>query len=187
MLLCRDYSTLWEALHVNMVEIGARCSDENVKILVSYQWIGWKRRTKMVGELLIKGELHKRLDKKLVSLRKSCASKFSDAVWHAGLRSLRENWRFLECLDQSFLCGKRLISYHNKRYIQTPYRRSSNTSRIWHLYVTMLWLYHVVGSSDVNMVERQKRQNSRDINGFDKVYKKTSVSNIIPTRDSYVE
>ena len=49
-LLCCDYSTLWEALHVNMVEIGARCSDENVKILVSYQWIGWKRRTKMVGE-----------------------------------------------------------------------------------------------------------------------------------------
>ena len=41
-LLCCDYhySTLWEALHVNMVEIGARCSDENVKILVSYQWIG---------------------------------------------------------------------------------------------------------------------------------------------------
>ena len=34
----------------------------------------------MVGELLIKGELHKRLDKKLVSLRKSFASKFSDAV-----------------------------------------------------------------------------------------------------------
>ena len=49
-LLCCDYSTLWEALHVNMVEIGARLSDENVKILVSYQWIGWKRRTKMVGE-----------------------------------------------------------------------------------------------------------------------------------------
>ena len=49
-LLCCDYSTLWEALHVNMVEIGARFSDENVKILVSYQWIGWKRRTKMVGE-----------------------------------------------------------------------------------------------------------------------------------------
>ena len=39
-LLCCDYSTLWEALHVNMVEIGARCSDENVKILVSCQWIG---------------------------------------------------------------------------------------------------------------------------------------------------
>ena len=39
-LLCCDYSTLWEALHVNMVEIGARFSDENVKILVSYQWIG---------------------------------------------------------------------------------------------------------------------------------------------------
>ena len=39
-LLCRDYSTLWEALHVNMVEIGARCSDENVKILGRYQWIG---------------------------------------------------------------------------------------------------------------------------------------------------
>ena len=38
--LCCDYSTLWEALHVNMVEIGARCSDKNVKILVSYQWIG---------------------------------------------------------------------------------------------------------------------------------------------------
>ena len=49
-LLCCDYSTLWEALHVNMLEIGARFSDENVKILVSYQWIGWKRRTKMVGE-----------------------------------------------------------------------------------------------------------------------------------------
>ena len=49
-LLCCDYNTLWEALHVNMVEIGARFSDENVKILVSYQWIGWKRRTKMVGE-----------------------------------------------------------------------------------------------------------------------------------------
>ena len=49
-LLCCDYSTLWEALHVNMVEIGARFSDENVKVLVSYQWIGWKRRTKMVGE-----------------------------------------------------------------------------------------------------------------------------------------
>ena len=49
-ILCCDYSTLWEALHVNMVEIGARFSDENVKILVSYQWIGWKRRTKMVGE-----------------------------------------------------------------------------------------------------------------------------------------
>ena len=49
-LLCCDYSTLWEALHVNMVEIGARCSDKNIKILVSYQWIGWKRRTKMVGE-----------------------------------------------------------------------------------------------------------------------------------------
>ena len=47
-LLCCDYSTLWE--HVNMVEIGSRCADENVKILVSYQWIGWKRRTKMVGE-----------------------------------------------------------------------------------------------------------------------------------------
>ena len=28
-LLCCDYSTLWEALHVNMVEIGARCSDKN--------------------------------------------------------------------------------------------------------------------------------------------------------------
>ena len=39
-LLCCDYSTLWEAWHVNMVEIGARFSDENVKILVSYQWIG---------------------------------------------------------------------------------------------------------------------------------------------------
>ena len=39
-VLCCDYSTLWEALHVNMVEIGARFSDENVKILVSYQWIG---------------------------------------------------------------------------------------------------------------------------------------------------
>ena len=39
-LLCCDYSTLWEALYVNMVEIGARFSDENVKILVSYQWIG---------------------------------------------------------------------------------------------------------------------------------------------------
>ena len=49
-LLCCDYSTLWEALHVNMVEIGARCSDKNVKILGRYQWIGWKRRTKMVGE-----------------------------------------------------------------------------------------------------------------------------------------
>ena len=40
-LLCCDYSTLWEALHVNMVEIGARCSDKNVKILGRYQWIGW--------------------------------------------------------------------------------------------------------------------------------------------------
>ena len=39
-LLCCDYSTLWEALHVNMVEIGARCSDKNVKILGRYQWIG---------------------------------------------------------------------------------------------------------------------------------------------------
>ena len=39
-LLCCDYSTLWEALHVNMMEIGARCSDENVKILGRYQWIG---------------------------------------------------------------------------------------------------------------------------------------------------
>ena len=38
-LLCCDYSTLWEALHVNMVEIGARCSDKNVKILGRYQWI----------------------------------------------------------------------------------------------------------------------------------------------------
>ena len=35
-LLCCDYSTLWEALHVNMVEIGARCSDKNVKILGRY-------------------------------------------------------------------------------------------------------------------------------------------------------
>ena len=40
-LLCCDYSTLWEALHVNMVEIGARCSDKNIKILEGYQWIGW--------------------------------------------------------------------------------------------------------------------------------------------------
>ena len=40
-LLCCDYSTLWEALHANMVEIGARCSDKNVKILGRYQWIGW--------------------------------------------------------------------------------------------------------------------------------------------------
>ena len=40
-LLCCDYSTLLEALHVNMVEIGARCSDKNVKILGRYQWIGW--------------------------------------------------------------------------------------------------------------------------------------------------
>ena len=32
-LLCCDYSKLWEALHVNMVEIGARCSDKNVNIL----------------------------------------------------------------------------------------------------------------------------------------------------------
>ena len=39
-LLCCDYSTLWEALHVNMVEIGARCSDKYVKILGGYQWIG---------------------------------------------------------------------------------------------------------------------------------------------------
>ena len=39
-LLCCDYSTLWEALHVNMMEIGARCSDKNVKILGRYQWIG---------------------------------------------------------------------------------------------------------------------------------------------------
>ena len=39
-LLCCDYSTLWEALHANMVEIGARCSDKNVKILGRYQWIG---------------------------------------------------------------------------------------------------------------------------------------------------
>ena len=39
-LLCCDYSTLWEALHVNTVEIGARCSDKNVKILGRYQWIG---------------------------------------------------------------------------------------------------------------------------------------------------
>ena len=45
-LLCCDYSTLWEALHVNMVEIGARCSDKNVKILGRYQWIGWYRCTK---------------------------------------------------------------------------------------------------------------------------------------------
>ena len=37
--LLHDYSTLWEALHVNMVEIGTRFSDENVKILISYQWI----------------------------------------------------------------------------------------------------------------------------------------------------
>ena len=35
-LRCCDYSTLWEALHVNMVEISARFSNENVKILVSY-------------------------------------------------------------------------------------------------------------------------------------------------------
>ena len=69
---------------------------KNVKILVSYQWIGWKRRTKMVGELLIKGELHRRLDKKLVSLRKSWASKFSDAVWHGKyrLRSLLRKLTF---------------------------------------------------------------------------------------------
>ena len=40
-LVCCDYSTLWEALHANMVEIGARCSDKNVKILGRYQWIGW--------------------------------------------------------------------------------------------------------------------------------------------------
>ena len=39
-LLCCDYSTLWEALHANKVEIGARCSDKNVKILGRYQWIG---------------------------------------------------------------------------------------------------------------------------------------------------
>ena len=39
LILCCYYSTLWEALHVNMVEIGACFSDENVKILVSYQWI----------------------------------------------------------------------------------------------------------------------------------------------------
>ena len=38
-LLCCDYSTLWEALHANKVEIGARCSDKNVKILGRYQWI----------------------------------------------------------------------------------------------------------------------------------------------------
>ena len=37
-LLCCDYNTLWEAMHVNMVEIGARCSDKNVKILGRYQW-----------------------------------------------------------------------------------------------------------------------------------------------------
>ena len=87
-LLCCDYSTLWEALHANKVEIDARCSDKNVKILVSYQWIGWKRRTK--------GDLHKRLDKKLVSLRKSWASKFSDAVWHGiyRLRSLSRKLTF---------------------------------------------------------------------------------------------
>ena len=40
-LLCCDYSTLWEALHANKVEIVARCSDKNVKILGRYQWIGW--------------------------------------------------------------------------------------------------------------------------------------------------
>ena len=69
---------------------------KNIKILVSYQWIGWKRWTEMVGELLIKGELHKRLDKKLVSLRKSWASKFSDAVWHGKnrLRSLSRKLTF---------------------------------------------------------------------------------------------
>ena len=40
-LLCCDYSTLWEALHANKVEIGARCSDKNVKILGNYRRIGW--------------------------------------------------------------------------------------------------------------------------------------------------
>ena len=39
-LLCCDHSTLWKALDANMVEIGARCSDKNVKILGRYQWIG---------------------------------------------------------------------------------------------------------------------------------------------------
>ena len=50
-LLCCDYtcSTLWEALHVNMVEIGARCSDKNVKILGRYQWIGWYRQARIQG------------------------------------------------------------------------------------------------------------------------------------------
>ena len=38
-LPCCDHSTLWKALGANMVEIGARCSDKNVKILGRYQWI----------------------------------------------------------------------------------------------------------------------------------------------------
>ena len=37
-----DHTTLWKALDANMVEIGARCSDKNVKILGRYQWIGWR-------------------------------------------------------------------------------------------------------------------------------------------------
>ena len=40
-LLCCDHSTLWKALHANMVEISARCSDKNVKILRRYEWISW--------------------------------------------------------------------------------------------------------------------------------------------------
>ena len=39
-LLCCDYSTMWEALHAYKVEIGARCSDNNVKILGRHPWIG---------------------------------------------------------------------------------------------------------------------------------------------------
>ena len=40
-LLCCDHITLWKALDANMVENVARCSDKNIKILVTYQLIGW--------------------------------------------------------------------------------------------------------------------------------------------------
>ena len=89
-------------------------------------------------------------------------------------------------------CLKRQISCHYKRYIQLSQSgpcigEVQTRHEYWNLYVTMLWLYHVVESSGCKHGGKrcsllwQKRQNSSKISmdRLIKVDEKTSVSNII--------
>ena len=53
--VCCDYSTLWEALQVNMVEIGARCSDKKRK---NSRKISMDRLIKVYGKTSVSNIIH---------------------------------------------------------------------------------------------------------------------------------